>query len=154
MTIFVISTNFAQENNHEIKNDLPYININEIERYNKSKLQIEDQWASHPTIKQRIEAIKKLNIPSEKVDNRISKNILKHFDKYAEKFTNKLFEYNMLTHTEEFLSEEEFREQYKSIKNRYLSYGEHNHPSFVCYIEAVNNVYNSIKNGWISFKGV
>lgn len=49
---------------------------------------------------------------------------------------------------------EDVREQYKSIKNRYLSYGEHNHPSFVCYIEAVNNVYNSIKNGWISFKGV
>lgn len=39
---------------------------------------------------------------------------------------------------------EDVREQYKDIKNRYLSYGDHNHPSFVCYIEAVNNVYNSI----------
>ena len=39
------------------------------------------------------------------------------------------------------------REQYKSIKNRYLTQNDHNHPSFICYIEAVNNVYNSIK-GW------
>lgn len=37
------------------------------------------------------------------------------------------------------------REQYKRIKNRYLTQNDHNHPSFICYIEAVNNVYNSIK---------
>lgn len=35
------------------------------------------------------------------------------------------------------------REQYKLIKNRYLSQNDHNHPSFICYIEAVNNVFNS-----------
>ena len=49
---------------------------------------------------------------------------------------------------------EDVREQYLRIKSRYLSYGDHNHPSFVCYIEAVNNVYNSINNGWISFRGI
>ena len=38
------------------------------------------------------------------------------------------------------------REQYKSIKNRYLTQNNHNHPSFICYIEAVNNVYNSRKH--------
>lgn len=38
------------------------------------------------------------------------------------------------------------REQYKSIKNRYLTQNDHNHPSFICYIEAVNNVYNSRKH--------
>ena len=33
------------------------------------------------------------------------------------------------------------REQYLMIKDTYLRRNEH-HPSFVCYIEAVNNVYN------------
>lgn len=37
------------------------------------------------------------------------------------------------------------REQYKKIKNKYLTSNDHNHPSFICYTEAVNNVYNSIK---------
>ena len=37
------------------------------------------------------------------------------------------------------------REQYKKIKNRYLTSNDHNHSSFICYTEAVNNVYNSIK---------
>ncbi len=35
------------------------------------------------------------------------------------------------------------REQYIRIKNKYLSQNDFNHPSFVCYVEAVNNVYNS-----------
>lgn len=34
------------------------------------------------------------------------------------------------------------REQYKIIKNRYLTSNDYNHSSFICYIEAVNNVYN------------
>lgn len=37
------------------------------------------------------------------------------------------------------------REEYKQIKNRYLTSNNHSHPSFKCYIEAVNNVYNSIR---------
>lgn len=38
------------------------------------------------------------------------------------------------------------RNQYKTIKNRYLQQNDSDHPSFICYIEAVNNVYNSIKH--------
>ena len=38
------------------------------------------------------------------------------------------------------------RKQYKDIKNRYLRLNDHNHPSFICYIEAVNNVYNARKH--------
>lgn len=34
------------------------------------------------------------------------------------------------------------REQYLDIKNRYLTRNDHDHPSFVCYVEAVSNVYN------------
>lgn len=36
------------------------------------------------------------------------------------------------------------REQYKKFKNKYLTSNDYNHSSFICYIEAVNNVYNSI----------
>lgn len=36
------------------------------------------------------------------------------------------------------------RNQYKDIKNRYLCWNDNNHPSYICYIEAVNNVYNVI----------
>ena len=39
------------------------------------------------------------------------------------------------------------REQYLRIKNRYLSANDQDHPSFMCYAEAVNNVYNR-RNCW------
>ncbi len=38
------------------------------------------------------------------------------------------------------------RDQYLDIKNKYLQRNDHDHPSFICYIEAVNNVYNSRMN--------
>ena len=37
------------------------------------------------------------------------------------------------------------REEYKDLKNLYLKRNSHNHPSFICYIEAVNNIYNHLK---------
>lgn len=38
------------------------------------------------------------------------------------------------------------RQEYLRIKNYYLRWNDkNNHPSFICYTEAVNNVYNSIK---------
>lgn len=40
---------------------------------------------------------------------------------------------------------EEVCEQFISLKNRYLNCDDHTHPSFVCYIEAVNNVYHAIE---------
>lgn len=36
------------------------------------------------------------------------------------------------------------RQQYKDLKNRYIWQNDHNHPSYICYIEAVNNVYYSL----------
>ena len=38
------------------------------------------------------------------------------------------------------------RDQYLRLKNHYLTQNDHNHPSFICYTEAVNNVYNSRKH--------
>ena len=36
-------------------------------------------------------------------------------------------------------------EEYLKIKNMYLMRNDHDHPSFVCYKEAINNVYNFLR---------
>ena len=36
---------------------------------------------------------------------------------------------------------EDVRQRYLDIKNKYLRANDYNHPSFVCYIEAVNEIY-------------
>ena len=38
------------------------------------------------------------------------------------------------------------RDEYLKIKNMYLRRNDHDHPSFICYKEAINNVYNSLRN--------
>lgn len=38
-----------------------------------------------------------------------------------------------------------FRQQYLDLKNKYLTQNDYDHPSFICYIEAINNVYNHLK---------
>ena len=38
------------------------------------------------------------------------------------------------------------RDQYLRLKNLYLTRNDHDHRSFICYIEAVNNVYNGRKH--------
>ena len=43
------------------------------------------------------------------------------------------------------------RDGYLEIKKQYLKRNDHNHPSFICYIEAVNNVYNSIRQTQLGF---
>ena len=37
------------------------------------------------------------------------------------------------------------RKKYIEIKNHYLRYHDDNHPSYICYVEAVNAVYNSMR---------
>ena len=37
------------------------------------------------------------------------------------------------------------REKYRYLKNIYLIRNDYNHPSFICYIEAVNNVFNQLE---------
>ena len=41
---------------------------------------------------------------------------------------------------------QEVRDKYLEKKNMYLSWQDHNHPSFVVYVEAVNEVYNRYFN--------
>lgn len=40
---------------------------------------------------------------------------------------------------------EAVRQEYLRLKNTYLTRNDHNHPSFVCYIEAVNNLFNKLR---------
>lgn len=37
------------------------------------------------------------------------------------------------------------RKEYIEIKNHYLRYHDDNHPSYICYVEAVNAVYNNMR---------
>lgn len=110
---------YAGEFRHPIVNGLPKIDLDDLHRYNNTKLIIEDQWASHPTMQQRIEKIQKLNIPSENIDHRLATSILKHLDQYEATLTNKLLSANDIRNGDHFISTVHFLEKFELEETKY-----------------------------------
>jgi Zn-dependent protease with chaperone function len=52
----------AKQSDLPIVNDLPEVSVENLSRFNKSKLNLDKQWESHPATEERVEALKKLNI--------------------------------------------------------------------------------------------
>ncbi|WP_437921264.1 M48 family metalloprotease [Sphingobacterium sp. LRF_L2] len=52
----------SETNRYTIQNGFPQIQLDTIKKYNKSKLNLENQWASHPSNEDRVSALMKLNI--------------------------------------------------------------------------------------------
>lgn len=129
---------YAGEFRHPIVNGLPKIDLDDLNRYNNTKLIIEDQWASHPTMQQRIEKIQKLNIPSENIDYRLATSILKHLDKYEETLTKKLLSANEIKNGDHFISNVHFLEKIELEETNYKfpeifnSYYNQKNPPLIC----------------------
>lgn len=87
---FFVMNFLAEQTELETKYDLPHVKLAESGLFNKSKLNIENQWASHPSTEDRVAKLRQLNIVKE-TDNRPAKDLFKDFEKTEEKLTAKLF---------------------------------------------------------------
>jgi len=87
---FFVMNFLAGQSELETKYDLPYVKLAESGLFNKSKLNIENQWASHPSTEDRIAKLRQLNIVKD-IDDQPAKNLFKDFEKTEEKLTAKLF---------------------------------------------------------------
>ncbi|PQJ69693.1 M48 family metalloprotease [Polaribacter butkevichii] len=81
----------AKKDKIEIKNGLPFIKLNDLNRYNKSKLNIEDQWASHPTIEQRVKNLEATDFKKEIQNFNLAGNLFRNLLELQEKLTEKIF---------------------------------------------------------------
>lgn len=85
----------ATESKLPFKNNLPVVSELDLSKYNKSKLNIKDQWASHPSIEERVIALEKLNIqPTENIDNSAIL-LFSDKDKIQEKLQKNIFWSNL-----------------------------------------------------------
>lgn len=78
-------------NNYTFKNELPVLSNQDLSKYNKSKLNIKDQWASHPSTIERITALEKLNIVKPYTNSNLAISLFDQVHKWEELFTEKLF---------------------------------------------------------------
>lgn len=81
---------FAKESELELKYNLPVVKISETGLFNKSKLVIKNQWASHPSTEDRVAKLKQLNIVKDS-DNSSARNLFKNIETTEEQLTTKIF---------------------------------------------------------------
>jgi t-SNARE complex subunit (syntaxin) len=101
-----------------IENKLPLIDLESYNKFNKSKLVIKNQCASHPPIEERVSFFQKLNYPSIAESGDEAVNILNNNESFQKNLTEIIF-LNMGTPDPPklSLSIKEFTEDYKRIKD-------------------------------------
>lgn len=81
----------GEKKKHAFNDRFPIVTIDEIDSNNKSRLNIKDQWASHPTMKERIEAINKLGITKELGSNIPATHLFSDTKKIEETLTKQFY---------------------------------------------------------------
>ena len=134
----------AEENKIEVKDNFPIVSFDHLNRYNKSKLIINDQWASHPSTEDRVAALKNLNISIDNGPVQPAGTLFQNFDALQQKMTNHVFasvqyktETKLNTH-DEFV--QDFTEKYQSnsFPKLYNNYYDNWNPSFFDFEKAKN----------------
>ncbi|GAB3009752.1 hypothetical protein GCM10027284_30290 [Cyclobacterium sediminis] len=82
----------AKENDIKIQNNLPQVSEHELSKFNKSKLVIKDQWASHPSVEDRIDMLEKTGLLAKNMDNELANSLFCDIEGTQRELTDKLFQ--------------------------------------------------------------
>lgn len=87
-----VMTYFGKQNNLEFRHGLPFVTLEETKKFNKSKLIIKDQWASHPSYEERIAHIAQFNQPQNTQPSPAA-SILQQAAKWQKQLTRRIFKH-------------------------------------------------------------
>ncbi|CAM2994615.1 Zn-dependent protease with chaperone function [Chryseobacterium flavum] len=124
----------SERNNHPYINGLPKIEAEDLTRYNKSRIEIEDQWTSHPDILKRIERIKTNATRNSAADHRYAQEIIRGFDNICETMTSKFLTLHSVKNVGEVIDNETFvqlyldNNTYKAFSSDFNGYYERHNP--------------------------
>lgn len=124
----------SERNNHPYVNGLPKIDAEDLNRYNKSRIEIEDQWTSHPDILKRIERIKTNKTRNTAADHRYAREIISGFDKICEIMTSKYLTLRTVKNVGEVIEDETFirlyldNNIYQTFSSNFNGYYERHNP--------------------------
>ncbi|GGH13235.1 peptidase M48 [Sphingobacterium alkalisoli] len=102
----------ATKNKYPFRGAFPVIELEQIKKYNKSKLNIENQWASHPSDEDRINALNRLNIIKTNTDDSPAITLFENNGAIAKQISNALFAHIQYAETPNELNPEKFTEEF------------------------------------------
>lgn len=134
----------AKESELPFKNSLPLVSSIDLSKFNKSKLIIKDQWASHPSIDERISNLERLNITKENTIQESANSLFLSIETLQQNLTNKLFSF--VENSDKLLSikiddfKTEFNKNYKknTFNKIYNGYYDNKNPNYFDINEIVN----------------
>lgn len=104
----------AKENNIPIENDLPQVSENEQRKFNKSKLEIKDQWASHPSNEDRIEKLKATGLSADALNDHLANDLFSNIEQTQKQLTRMIFENIDYQGTCSFISQADFAKEFEN----------------------------------------
>ncbi len=117
---------YAERYGVNIADGLPQVTKEIISRFNRSKLVMVNQWASHPTIEDRVRKLEELNISST-VSSESAWNLFVDSEAIQKTLTEKLFRYWQFQETPVNLTHEEFKEKYNEDADKHTFSRKYNH---------------------------
>lgn len=124
----------AEVNNFPVINELPEVSLEEQSKFDKSRLVIKDQWASHPTVKERIQRLESTGFTAQHPAPTLANQVFKNITQTQERLTSKLFEAVEYGQEAQFISFDNFRREYQSSIH--------------------SNAFSKIYNGYYDNKGI
>jgi len=122
----------AINNNIPTVTNLPEITVEELNKFNKSKLVIKDQWASHPSTEDRIERLEKSRFTSGQTVNEPANELFRNIEETQKELTNKIFKAVEYQGETSLLPFTEFQREYRK--------------------EYLNNTFSKVYNGYYDSK--
>lgn len=137
----------AKADKHDFNEHLPKVTLAELRLQNKSRLNIKDQWASHPTMEERIESIQRLNIQTVNNSLQPAKFLFEKPDEIELKLTKLIYPENELMDLKELSSAEEkemYNEFYQSASFNEIYNGYYDNKNPLNEIPKVVNIDASV----------
>jgi len=109
----------AEKSRYLIRAGLPQIELTTLKRYDKSKLNLENQWSSHPRDEDRVKALYALNIVKNEVSNEPAMDLLSNDAAIANQVSDKLFSSVQYQHAPTPLEITSFRADFEDSIKKY-----------------------------------
>ncbi|MDI9867217.1 M48 family metalloprotease [Flectobacillus sp. DC10W] len=130
-----IMKSIAEINDVPLNRDLPQVTLEKFDKIIQSKLIIEDQWATHPSMTERVQHLQKLNIPIQQTHQDLAINLLQNPQSILQHQTEQLFAMVQYDRITEIVSYEQFVEiiqeekKHNSYAPEYKGYFDWRHPA-------------------------
>jgi hypothetical protein len=121
-----VMNKYAERYGVNIANDLPQVTKEIISRFNRSKLVIINQWASHPTIRDRIKKLEDLKIDST-MSVESAWNLFVNAEDVQKILTEKLFRFWQFQETPVNLTLKRFKKKYNEDADKHTFSKKYNH---------------------------